>query len=512
MSKLIELKSISKNFGAVQALKNVNLSLEAGQILALVGENGAGKSTLMKILSGVYPDGEFVGQIEVSGKTQCFLSPRDSEKSGISLIHQELSNFPHLTVAENMVVGHWPNRSGWLKTDEIKARARDWLRKLDADFSPDQIMSELSTGQQQVVEIAKALTRNSKVLILDEPTSSLSQRETRKLFNILRDLQKQGCGLIYISHRMEEVFALADQICVLRDGQSVFTSTMKGLSETEIVQHMVGRNLQQLFPPRQQRPGGEIILHVENLCARHKKSGVVRGPLSFKLCKGEILGFGGLLGAGRSEILEALAGDEQFTTTGRIELHGTEVSWKSLRGSYRQRLGLVHEDRKHQSILPGRSLNENASVLRLSQKSLFAWIHEQKEIDRTNQDLKLLNTRFHTTDQKITELSGGNQQKVIFSRVLQNAPEILILDEPTRGVDVGAKFEIYQLMRNWTQLGTSILLVSSDLPELMAMSDRILVMSEGKVRKELGPGEIHEEVIMKWALENEKKHETISTE
>lgn len=511
MSKLIELKNISKNFGAVQALKNVNLSLEAGQILALVGENGAGKSTLMKVLSGVYPHGEFSGQIEMLGETQRFMSPKDSEMAGISLIHQELSNFPHLSVAENMVVGHWPNRSGWLKTDEIFGQAQEWLRKLDADFSPDQIMGELSTGQQQVVEIAKALSRNSKVLILDEPTSSLSQRETRKLFTILRELQKQGCGLIYISHRMEEIFALADQVCVLRDGQSVFTSALRGLSEAEIVQHMVGRSLQQLFPPRQHTPTSQVILRVQELRAQHKKSGVVRGPLSFELRKGEILGFGGLLGAGRSEILEALAGDEHFTVTGKVFYREPEVSWKSLRASYRRGLGLVHEDRKLQSILPNRSLNENTGILRLSQRSLFSWVSEKSEIELTVKDLKVLNTRFHTSEQKITELSGGNQQKVIFSRVLQNAPEVLILDEPTRGVDVGAKFEIYQLMRNWTQQGTAILLVSSDLPELMAMSDRIIVMSEGKVRKELGPGEIHEEVIMKWALENEKKHETVST-
>lgn len=500
MNPLIELKSISKNFGAVQALKDVNLTLRPGEILALVGENGAGKSTLMKILSGVYPSGDFQGAILVDGKDAHFHSPKDSEKAGVSLIHQELSTFPDLSVAENMVVGHWPNQNGWLKEDEILKNARHWLKQLDSDFEPEEKMANLSTGQQQVVEIAKALSRKSRVLILDEPTSSLTTRETQKLFALLKELRSKGVGLIYISHRMEEIFSLCDRATVLRDGKSVFTASLKEVTEAQLIQHMVGRSLEQMFPQRVSPQSNEEILRVEDFIAQNSTTGVKLGPLSFRLKKGEILGFGGLLGAGRSEILQALAGDSVYKTSGKITYKGSEASFHDLRQSYHRGWGLVPEDRKHQSILPSRSLTENVSVTRLSQKSLFSWVNGESEAERAQKDLKALRTRFHTEEQKITELSGGNQQKVIFSRVLQNSPDVLILDEPTRGVDVGAKFEIYQLMQQWTDQGKSILLVSSDLPELMAMSDRILVMSEGHFQKELPKSDFHEEAIMKWAI------------
>lgn len=499
-SSLIDLKDISKNFGAVQALKGVSLSLEPGQVLALVGENGAGKSTLMKILSGVYPAGDFKGQIQVNGQPVHFKSPKDSEASGISLIHQELSTFPDLSVAENMVVGHWPASKGWLDHKKIYANAKLWLQKLDSDFLPEQKMSSLSTGQQQVVEIAKALSRNSKVLILDEPTSSLTTRETQRLFSIIKELKSQGCGLIYISHRMEEVFSLSDRICVLRDGKSVFTSDTKEVSESQVIQHMVGRSLEQMFPARKAPTSKDEILTLEGFAAKEKASGVHRGPLNLRLRKGEILGFGGLLGAGRSEILQALAGDQRYETFGKIIYKGQEQSWNNLRKSYHHGFGIVPEDRKQQSLLPTRSLTENTGILRLSQKFLFSWVDNNQEKQRAEKDLRALNTKFHSESQKITELSGGNQQKVVFSRVLQNAPDVLILDEPTRGVDVGAKFEIYQMMQAWTEQGKAILLVSSDLPELMAMSDRILVMSEGHFQKELDRSEFQEEVIMKWAI------------
>lgn len=503
-AELISLKDITKNFGAVQALKGVSLSLKPGELLALVGENGAGKSTLMKILSGVYPSGDFKGEIQVEGKPAHFRSPKDSENAGISLIHQELSTFPQLTVAENMVVGHWPAQKGWVDSKSMFENAKKWLQKLGSDFLPQQSMSSLSTGQQQVVEIAKALSRNSKVVILDEPTSSLTTRETQRLFSIIQELKKQGCGLIYISHRMEEIFSLSDRICVLRDGKSVFTADTKAVTEAQVIQHMVGRSLDQMFPERRAPTSQEVILELDGFAAREKATGVHRGPLSLKLRKGEILGFGGLLGAGRSEILQALAGDQRYETFGKIIYKGQAQSWGSLRQSYHRGFGMVPEDRKQQSLLPSRSLTENAGILRLSQNFLFSWVQNTKEKERAEKDLKALNTKFHSESQKITELSGGNQQKVVFTRVLQNAPDVLILDEPTRGVDVGAKFEIYQMMQAWTDQGKSILLVSSDLPELMAMSDRIFVMSEGQFQKELVKNEFHEEVIMKWALNKEK--------
>lgn len=507
---LIRLREISKNFGAVQALKGVSLDLHPGEILAVVGENGAGKSTLMKILGGVYPHGDFQGQIENDSQSFQFKSPRDSEAAGIAFIHQELSNFPDLTVAENMVVGHWPAQAGFVKNDQIYQYADTWLQKLGAEFSSRQKMSELSTGQQQVVEIAKALSRNSKILILDEPTSSLTSRETVKLFALLKELRGQGCGLIYISHRMEEIFALADRVAIFRDGQSVFTASIKELDEQKIVHHMVGRNLEHFFPERTEPVPSKVVLRIENFKARHKSSDLWRGPLSFYVREGEILGFSGLLGAGRSELLQALAGDKAYETKGEIKYLGSEKRWQELRQSYADGMGLVPEDRKQQSLLTSRSLKENAGIVRLAQKGLISWISDNDEVKRTLEELKILKTKFHNEDQKITELSGGNQQKVIFSRVLQNMPQVLILDEPTRGVDVGAKAEIYHLIRQWASQGKSILLISSDLPELMAMSDRVIVLSEGQMQKELSKDEIQEETIMKWALGKGTKNETVS--
>jgi ABC-type sugar transport system ATPase subunit len=506
LADLIQLEGISKRFGPVQALNSVGLKLNAGEILALVGENGAGKSTLMKILGGVYPSGDFEGQIKVGGELKQFRSSADSENSGISFIHQELSTFPHLTVAENLMVGHWPQKFGWINSNKIIQSAEESLKILGADFSPQQKMSSLSVGQQQVVEIAKALSRKSKILILDEPTSSLSARECDKLFLILRELKKSGCGLIYISHRMEEIFSLADRVTVLRDGQTVFTSSVKGLEPHVLIRHMVGRDLDQFFPPSETanehlKSERKTALQLKNFIAKHNTSKVFHGPLDFSLFEGEILGFAGLLGAGRSESLQALCGDEAYSCQGELFLEGRPQPLSSLRKSFAKGFGLVAEDRKTQSILPTRSLNENTGLVRISQRAAWSWVSEKKEKEKTESDLKLLNTKFNIVDQKITELSGGNQQKVIFARILQNNPSIVILDEPTRGVDVGAKFEIYQLMRKWTKEGKSILLISSDLPELMAMSDRILVMAYGKIQGELERSQFNQEKIMGLALQ-----------
>lgn len=499
----------------MKALQQVSLEVRAGEILALVGENGAGKSTLMKVLGGVYPSGEFEGQIVGSGKPLQFKSPKDSEASGIALIHQELSTFPHLSVAENIVVGHWPTKNGIVDFAAIREQASAWLKKLDADFSPDDRMSSLSTGQQQLVEIAKALSRNSKILILDEPSSSLTTRETKKLFALLQELRAQGCGLVYISHRMEEIFALADRVVVLRDGKGVFTSEMAGLTEQVLIQNMVGRNIEKDSSRVQKNISAAPVLSVRELLAKNLASGKIYGPVSFEISPGEILGFSGLLGAGRSEILQALCGDEAYKVSGEVLYKGSAAAFAELRLSYRRGFGLVPEDRKVQSILPTRSLNENAGLVRLSQKIPWSWVSSKFEEDRSTEDLKVLNTRFHSTDQKITELSGGNQQKIIFARVLQNQPDVLILDEPTRGVDVGAKFEIYQLIRKWAAEGKAIIVVSSDLPELMSLSDRILVMASGRIRGELKNPPFSEEAIMKLAIQvqapaTEGSYETVS--
>lgn len=508
MSELIQLKNIAKNFGPVKALTEVNLNLRQGEILALVGENGAGKSTLMKILGGIYPFGSYHGTVLINEKESVFKSTLDSEKSGIALIHQELSNFSHLTVAENLMVGHWAAlrqdhwaaKFGWINSEQIYEKADQLLAPLGVDFSSRQKMSELSVGQQQLVEIAKALSKRSEILILDEPTSSLSNRETEKLFKILKELRSQGRGLIYISHRMEEIFSLCDRVIVLRDGQSVFTSEIRGLENTTLIKHMVGRTIDNFYPASKNPQTRVCALELKNFTARDRNSNKNLGPLNLKLQQGEILGFGGLLGAGRSELLQALCGDEKYELAGEVRLDGKALAIKNLRHTFQAGFGLVPEDRKIQSILPTRSLTENTGLLRLSQKPHLNWVSASEEDLQTQTDLKVLNTRFNSVAQKITELSGGNQQKVIFARILQNYPQIIVLDEPTRGVDVGAKFEIYQLMRQWTNEGKSILLISSDLPELMAMSDRILVMAFGKIQGELNKSDFNQEKILSFAL------------
>jgi ABC-type sugar transport system ATPase subunit len=498
---MIELSDISKNFGPVQALKKVNLTVNKGKVLALVGENGAGKSTLMKILSGVYSQAEYSGQIKIDGTAVQFREPRDSESAGICLIHQELSSFLHLNVAENMAVGHWPEKKGIVNFEEMQKQADFWLSQLGADFQSTQMMSELSTGQKQVVEIAKALMKKSDYIILDEPTSSLTKKETIKLFQLLEELKIKNCGIVYISHRMEEIFQLADEVVVLRDGESVYKNSISKVSQEELISHMVGRSLQQIFPTSQKKVQPQVLLKVEQFQARHKKTGKLFGPVTFQLHKGEILGFGGLLGAGRTEIFQALLGDEEYSCSGSIYLNGNQVHlFNQVCQAFQNQISFVSEDRKEKSNLPTRSLDENASILRLSLGSLFKMINEKKEFQRTQEDLKKLKTKFHSPDQLITELSGGNQQKVIFARALQNNPQMMILDEPTRGVDVGAKFEIYELLFQWAEMGMGIFMISSDLPELMAMSDRVLVMAKGKIAQEFSKNELNQENIMKAAL------------
>ena len=504
MTELIRLDSVSKNFGAVQALKNVNLTLYAGEVHSLIGENGAGKSTLMKVLSGVYPYGDYQGEIFVNSEAAQFKSTHDAESAGIALIHQELSTFPDLSVAENMVVGHWPHQNGFVDIQKVEIWADEWLAKLDADFKSTKIMSQLSVGQQQIVEIAKALSRQSKILILDEPTSSLTQKEISKLFVVLKSLKEKGYGLVYISHRMEEIFSLSDRISVLRDGESVFTDQMQAVTPALLIKHMVGRSIDQFYPQTAGSIGQEIVLDVQQFKAIEQTSDKKIGPVSFKVHRGEILGFSGLLGAGRSELFKALCGDEKFVSSGEIKLNHKKFTPLSVNDSIAKKIGLVSEDRKTQSLLPTRSLTENTGIVRLTQQYLLKWVSTFFENQQTREDLKKLNTKFANTDQNITELSGGNQQKIIFARVLQNNPDLIILDEPTRGVDVGAKFEIYQLMREWTKAGRAIVLISSDLPELMNMSDRIIVLCEGQMTAEFSKTDIDQlgfsEKIMKAAI------------
>jgi ABC-type sugar transport system ATPase subunit len=470
-----------------------------------MGENGAGKSTLMKILSGQYAHNEYSGQISSQNKVLKFSSPKEAEEFGVAIIHQELSVFPDLSVAENFFVGRWPVKNGLVDEESQDEEAGRWIHQIDNSIDPHQIIRELNTGQQQVVEIAKALAKQAKVIVFDEPTSSLTQKETERLFEIIQKLKSQGCSVVYISHRMEEIFRISDRIAVLRDGQSVFSAKTLETTEAQIIQAMVGRTLDQLYPERKHTVSHEKVFSCRDFKATHKQSQKLLGPLSFDLHQGEILGFAGLLGSGRSEILSALLGDDTYESEGVLEFKEKNFSVKDLLSSYKDGIGLIPEDRKFMSLLPSRSLHENSSITRVCLNSVFTRLNEKDETEKSEEELKRLKTKFHSSDQLITDLSGGNQQKVILSRVIQNNPSIIILDEPTRGVDVGAKFEIYQLIREWTAKGVSVLLVSSDLPELMALSDRMIVMSLGRPTAQLEKRDFDQEKIMRFALEGFSK-------
>lgn len=500
MTELVRLENVSKTFPGVKALDDVSLTICSGEILALVGENGAGKSTLMKILSGAYPSGSFTGQIRIDGTPLQFRSPIEAENAGIAIIHQELSSFLHLTVAENIFAGHWQTRFGLIDWPKLQSEAQKWLDAVGSDIDASTIMGTLSVGSQQMVEIAKALARNSRVLILDEPTSALTPREVENLFKLLRDLKSKGKGLVYISHKMEEIYELADRITVLRDGQTVQTANATELSEDKLITHMVGRSLSNLFPQSPPRVFGETQLSVSNYSGIHQSGKKVFGPLNFSVKKGEILGFSGLLGAGRSEMLQSLFGDAKILTTGRVELLGRHYSDATPRKSLKEHLAFVGEDRKRDSIFPFRSLEENVSIARLASGSLFSWLNSGQEYLGAVKSLKQLNTKATGPEMLIQQLSGGNQQKVILGRTLQTDPAIILLDEPTRGVDVGAKYEIYEILFALAQQGKTLLVASSDLPELMALSDRIVVLSQGHQMGSLERSDFSQTAIMKLAV------------
>jgi len=498
--ELIRLEEITKLFPGVRALDNVSLHVNSGEILALVGENGAGKSTLMKVLSGTYPAGSFSGNIFVDGQKVEFHSPRDAESAGIAIIHQELSSFLHLSVAENLFVGHWPSSWGLVNWPQLYAEAQKWLSLVGVTCKPEDRMADLSVGTQQMVEIAKALSRNTRVLILDEPTSALTAWEVELLYALLKKLRAQGKGLVYISHKMEEIYQLSDRITVLRDGQSVHTANTKELPSEELLSKMVGRPLNRLFPPSPSREFGAEMLRVENFIGHSAEGKRLFGPISFTLYAGEILGFAGLLGAGRSELMQAIFGDEEIETSGSLWLKGKKVDLRSPRLALREHLVFVPEDRKRDSILPQRSLNENVAISRLAARNIFQVLNETKEEIFAQTSLRSLDVKATDSSQLIQELSGGNQQKVILGRGLQTSPSMILLDEPTRGVDVGAKYDIYEIIFSLALEGRAVLLISSDLLELIALADRILVLNGGLSVRELNREHFSQTEIMKYAI------------
>ena len=474
------MREIDKIFPGVHALKkandNITLQLRPGEIHALLGENGAGKSTLINVLGGVYPiDG---GQILIDGQPVVIRQIKDAQQLGIAIIHQELVLVPHMTVAENIFMGREPRTK--LGTVDKKKMFRDAQEAIDAVglcCSATDLVCKLSVAQQQLVEIAKALSYNAKIVIMDEPTSSLTEKEVNHLFTIIRKLKERGCGIVYISHKMEEIFQLCDEVTVLRDGQWIATEPLAGLTMDKIIAMMVGRSLNQRFPDKENKPG-EVILEVRNLTSLRQPS--IR-DVSFDLHKGEILGIAGLVGAKRTDIVETLFGIRE-KSAGTITLHGKQINNHNANEAINHGFALVTEERRSTGIYAYLDIGFNSLISNIRNYKNKVGLLDNSRMKSDTQwviDSMRVKTPGHRT--QIGSLSGGNQQKVIIGRWLLTQPEILMLDEPTRGIDVGAKFEIYQLIAELAKKGKGIIIISSEMPELLGITDRILVMSNGLV-------------------------------
>jgi ribose transport system ATP-binding protein len=493
-------KNISKNFSGILALNQVNIEIHLGKVNAIIGENGAGKSTLMKILSGVYADYE--GEIIFNGETVRFKNPKEAQESGITIIHQELSLIPHLSITENIFLGREMTTGlGVLDQKKMTSGTRELLKKLKLDIDPDTPVFKLKIGQQQVVEIAKALLMDSKVIIMDEPTSAISDHEVDLLFGVIKDLIRQNKAIVYISHKLDELFRIADRYIVLRDGQSIDSGDMKGMSKDKIIQKMVGRNVEVLsYPLASKSP--ERILSVKNLHLKPEgssKSGLL-SKISFHLNKGEILGIFGLMGAGRTELLETLFGLHPKNSFGEILVDGQRLSFRNPSEAINSGIALVPEDRKKGGLVLGMDVRSNISLTVLEQLETAGIINTKKENELADKYIKDLNIKTSSKKQLAKNLSGGNQQKIVISKWLATQPKILLLDEPTRGIDVNAKNEIYKIITSLAKKGLGIIMVSSELTEILAISNRIIVMSEGFITAEIPISEAKEENILKAAI------------
>jgi len=492
------MENITKKFPGVIALKNASFSIEKGEIFSIIGENGAGKSTLMKILSGAYPCGSYEGKIYIDHEEKHFYSPRDAENAGIEMIYQEISHMLDMSVGENIFVGHYPEKKfrGRVNWDLLYKNSGELLKRVGLNIDPRTKVRNLSTSQQQMLSIAKAIAKNPKILILDEPTSALTKSEVGFLFEIIKSLKNNGISCIYISHKLDEVFEISDRVMVMRDGEIQAVKSRGEASNAELVRLMIGRNIER-YTRKTSNNSQDVILEVRNLSVPHQyiKNRSILSDISFSLKRGEILGLAGLVGSGRSEMVSSIVGYKNATKDAEIIIEGKKVNIKNPSDAKRNGIALVSEDRKANGFIGLMNIMNNISLSSLKEisfKGIIDKAREALEASNYKESLKIKAPNIYT---KLSNLSGGNQQKVVLSKWLMTKPKILILDEPTRGIDVGAKFEIYNIIEQLAANGMGIIMISSELPELLNLCDRFIILSKGSVVGEFTQSEASEEKV-----------------
>ena len=495
---VLSIRGMSKSFGRNRVLDHINLDVKRGTVMGLMGENGAGKSTMMKCLFGTYQKNE--GTIYLDGKEVSFSGPKDALENGIAMVHQELNQCLERNVIDNLFLGRYPvNSMGVVDEGRMKKEASELFRKLGMTVNLTQPMRNMSVSQRQMCEIAKAISYNAKVIVLDEPTSSLTVQEVNKLFEMMRMLKEQGIALIYISHKMDEIFEICDEISVLRDGNLVMTKSSKDTNMNELIAAMVGRSLENRFPPVDNQPG-EVVLSIQHLSTKYAPH---LQDITFDVREGEIFGLYGLVGAGRTELLETIFG-VRTRAAGRVYYNKRLMNFKSAREAMDHGFAMITEERKANGLFLKTDLTFNTTIANLDQYKSGIALSDQKMVKATAKEIKIMHTKCMGPDDMITSLSGGNQQKVIFGKWLEREPQVFMMDEPTRGIDVGAKATIYNIMINLAKQGIAIIMISSEMPELIGMSDRVVVMAEGEVRGELvGEEAKSQQVIMNLAFGGE---------